>query len=967
MKSNKLNTFLIFFCLFTFAFSQIHAQESKKVADEKKNSAVSKIEKPIETQAVEGDVIFSDGTNQLLRITDEGTSGAIQFTDGVPSNTTNKLYRSGTNLYFGNANLNGGGGTIDSLDQLSDAKTDAFSIFLGKGSGISDDGGVSIGFTSNFNTALGYHSLFSNTTGIENVAIGILSLNSNSTGWQNSAIGKRALTFNTTGYLNTATGANSLADNITGNSNSAYGAGALNDNTAGNDNTGIGNSSLGSNNGNFNTATGSASLHHNTTGNKNVGIGYYSNFYNQTGSKNTIVGNEAGSGTAFHNKSGNIFLGYKAGYFETGNNKLYINNDSSSFPLIWGDFTDGSELVKINGDFHVTGNITSDGTSVIVSAINDLTDAKTDGTSVFLGYGTGNLDDGSNNQNTAIGIAALNVNSSGAYNTALGYNSLKTNQTGNNNIGIGVGSIYSNISGHDNISIGNSSLSSNTAGHSNVSIGSSSLYSNSGNQNTAVGFEAARNNVVNGTTAIGHNAMYANTTGTGNTATGYNALKLNTTGVGNTANGYEALTSLTLGNFNTAIGHQTLNSGSFIANNTAVGYNALNQSNGEQNTAVGSKALETNGGSYNSAFGASSLLSITGSYNSAFGSGTFVTMNGDSNSAFGYQAGQVFSGNQNIAIGSGSLGNGTGNFNLGIGNSSGNYINGSKNIFIGHEAGYHGISNYYQNGSIFIGYQAGKNELTDNKLVIDNSGTSDPLIYGDFTDGSENVKINGNFRVNGKAVLGSTASANGTNSFAIGSNVNAAGNGTIFLGDNSASTVQDANTDNRLAARFANGYRFYTNSALTSGALMNAGDNGWSSISDSTKKENFKSVNGEEFLGKISKFKLTSWNYKTQDSKTHRHYGPMAQDFYSAFGNDGIGTIGTDTTISATDFDGINFIAIQALEKRTKEQEVRIMELEKQNQELAKLNSEYKSDIEQIKNALNQVIANKNEIKMTVK
>jgi len=44
----------------------------------------------------------------------------------------------------------------------------------------------------------------------------------------------------------------------------------------------------------------------------------------------------------------------------------------------------------------------------------------------------------------------------------------------------------------------------------------------------------------------------------------------------------------------------------------------------------------------------------------------------------------------------------------------------------------------------------------------------------------------------------------------------------------------------------------------------------------------------------------------------------MAQDFYAAFGHDGVGKIGNDTSIASSDFDGINFIAIQALEKRTK-------------------------------------------------
>ena len=45
----------------------------------------------------------------------------------------------------------------------------------------------------------------------------------------------------------------------------------------------------------------------------------------------------------------------------------------------------------------------------------------------------------------------------------------------------------------------------------------------------------------------------------------------------------------------------------------------------------------------------------------------------------------------------------------------------------------------------------------------------------------------------------------------------------------------------------------------------------------------------------------------------------MAQDFFAAFGNDGIGQIGTETTITSTDMDGILMIAVQALEKRTQQ------------------------------------------------
>ena len=78
-------------------------------------------------------------------------------------------------------------------------------------------------------------------------------------------------------------------------------------------------------------------------------------------------------------------------------------------------------------------------------------------------------------------------------------------------------------------------------------------------------------------------------------------------------------------------------------------------------------------------------------------------------------------------------------------------------------------------------------------------------------------------------------------------------------------------------------------------------------------------MDGEEVLGKIRGFEVTSWNFIGHDPKEFRHYGPMAQDFYAAFGDDGVGQIGTETTINSGDIVGILMIAVQALEKRTAE------------------------------------------------
>ena len=45
----------------------------------------------------------------------------------------------------------------------------------------------------------------------------------------------------------------------------------------------------------------------------------------------------------------------------------------------------------------------------------------------------------------------------------------------------------------------------------------------------------------------------------------------------------------------------------------------------------------------------------------------------------------------------------------------------------------------------------------------------------------------------------------------------------------------------------------------------------------------------------------------------------MAQDFFAAFGHDGVGQIGSETTINSGDIAGVLMIAVQALEKRTAE------------------------------------------------
>jgi trimeric autotransporter adhesin len=90
-----------------------------------------------------------------------------------------------------------------------------------------------------------------------------------------------------------------------------------------------------------------------------------------------------------------------------------------------------------------------------------------------------------------------------------------------------------------NIAVGLSALDSNTTGSDNTATGAFALFDNTtGTDNTAAGMFALRNNTSGGVnTASGYYALVNNTTGSRNTATGYGALMENTTGSNNSWSG----------------------------------------------------------------------------------------------------------------------------------------------------------------------------------------------------------------------------------------------------------------------------------------------------------------------------------------------------------------------------------------------------------------------------------------------
>jgi hypothetical protein len=214
--------------------------------------------------------------------------------------------------------------------------------------------------------------------------------------------------------------------------------------------------------------------------------------------------------------------------------------------------------------------------------------------------------------------------------------------------------------------------------------------------NIFIGFNAGLNTGQDSTfvnsgkfnTAVGDNAMEANTNGVANSAFGNFALYANTTGVNNTAVGWNSLGTNVSGDNNTALGNGSLDANSSGYNHTAIGLNALG------NNIIGSNSI-----------------------------------------ALGYRAG-VFdtSSVENVYLGA----------SAGAGGPTNSYKhNKTGNLMAGYRAGENNMGDY----NVFLGHEAGQNQTGDHRLFIENSNadSTDALIYGEFDN--DVLRFNGTVHI----------------------------------------------------------------------------------------------------------------------------------------------------------------------------------------------------------------------------
>ena len=147
----------------------------------------------------------------------------------------------------------------------------------------------------------------------------------------------------------------------TGERNNFLGYQAGYNNTSGHRNNFLGYQAGYNNTGDYSTFLGYQAGYNNTSGHRNNFLGYLSGYSNTTGNRNSFLGYQAG----YTNVTGerNNFLGCEAGYYETGSNKLFIDNqlranenDGRIKALIYGifDAATANQILRINGILELT-------------------------------------------------------------------------------------------------------------------------------------------------------------------------------------------------------------------------------------------------------------------------------------------------------------------------------------------------------------------------------------------------------------------------------------------------------------------------------------------------------------------------------------------------------------------------------------------------------------------------------------
>jgi len=170
-------------------------------------------------------------------------------------------------------------------------------------------------------------------------------------------------------------------------------------------------------------------------------------------------------------------------------------------------------------------------------------------------------------------------------------------------------------------------------------------------------------------------------------------------------------------------------------------------------------------------------------------------------------------------------------------------------------------------------------------------------------------------------------------SFAAGYRAKSTAVGSFTWADSTEADFTNS-TANSFKVRASGGIYLYNTTTGTAGLFLGTGAGSWASISDRNLKHQINEIDPQAVLAKLEKVPVATWRYKAEETQA-LHMGPMAQDFYAAFG---LG--GDETHIVTVDADGVALAAIKGVHAITKQQSANIDSL---NQEVVKLRRENRS------------------------
>ena len=382
---------------------------------------------------------------------------------------------------------------------------------------------------------------------------------------------------------------------------------------------------------------------------------------------------------------------------------------------------------------------------------------------------------------------------------------------------------------------------------------------------------------------------------------------------------------------------------STTGNNTASGGDSF-IGGGTNNAVTGTGTNGFIGGGTNNTVSGSNSGILAGQYNSvgssasnsAIGGGRYNSMNGSYCIIYAGEYNSIGTNAQSSLIGGGRYNYIDSKYSV-IGAGESNTISsGSDYSYIGA-----GKTNNIKSNSPFSAIQAGQNNTIESSKSFSTIGAGNTNkinasysfigsggynnISGSYSTilGGESNTISGNYSFiagglsntasgNYAIALGRNADATGSYSVAFGRDANALHNGSFVFADGNSGGLSSS-TINQMTMRFTNEITMYSNSGKSQGVRLTSGQSSWSSISDRNLKTDILNLNPTKVLEKISELNVFSWAYKGYGDEGIRNYGPMAQDFYTLFGTDKYGHIGTDKTISSIHLSSIGIVGVQAL------------------------------------------------------